>query len=253
VLRHQVERMVPLPAAQTCFAFRALPRPASATTLKVAVAVAKRASVEQALALARGIGLTPRRVVAEIADAGPTPLVIWQADRSPAGTATRRRLFRALEMLALALALAAYGLHVHRLNQVRDDLQNAVSQAKQEAAAARELGQRVARSADALTFLRARRLEPLPLQVLDDLTRLLPLDSWVSDLTLRGRSVEIVGSAPHATDLIALIEGSPMFGRAQFRSPITLLPDGHAERFDLTFDVKKGDVKTSDAKTEKPQ
>jgi Tfp pilus assembly protein PilN len=74
--------------------------------------------------------------------------------------------------------------------------------------------------------------------VLDDLTTLLPLDSWVTDMTFRGRTVEIVGSARHATDLVALIEQSAVFGHAQLRSPITLLPDGHAERFDLTFDVK---------------
>jgi general secretion pathway protein L len=238
VLRHQVERMVPLPAAQTCFAWRVMPRQSDATTLKVVVAVAKRAAVDQAQAQARGLGLAPRHIVAEIAEAGPAPLVIWQADRSAAGTATRRRLFRALELTALAMALIAYGLHVHRLDQIRDGLQQAVSQARQEAATTRTLGQQAARSADALTFLRARRQEPAPLQVLDDLTTLLPLDSWVSDLTLRGRTVEIVGSAQHATDLVALIEQSAAFGRAQFRSPITLLPDGHNERFDLTFDVK---------------
>jgi general secretion pathway protein L len=230
--------MVPLPAAQTCFAWRVMPRQSDATTLKVVVAVAKRAAVDQAQAQARGLGLAPRHIVAEIAEAGPAPLVIWQADRSAAGTATRRRLFRALELTALAMALIAYGLHVHRLDQIRDGLQQAVSQARQEAATTRTLGQQAARSADALTFLRARRQEPAPLQVLDDLTTLLPLDSWVSDLTLRGRTVEIVGSAQHATDLVALIEQSAAFGRAQFRSPITLLPDGHNERFDLTFDVK---------------
>jgi general secretion pathway protein L len=238
IVRHQVERLVPLPAAQTCFAYRALPRPASAATLKVAVAVAKQATIERALATARGLGLTPRAVVAPIAEAGPAPLVIWRADRSQAAGAPRRRRLRGLEAAAVVLALAAYGLHVYRLEQVRAALQDAVSQARQTAEATRDLGQRVAQSADALAFLRARRQAPQPLQVLDGLTRLLPLDTWVSDLTLRGATVEIVGTAPRATDLIALIEASSLFGHAQFRSPITLLPDGHAERFDLMFEVK---------------
>jgi general secretion pathway protein L len=238
VLRHQVARLVPLPADQTSFAYRVLPRSANAPTLKVAIAVAKRTSIEQALTVARGIGLTPSAVVAATAEAGLAPLVLWQAERSRSLSASRKRLLRTLEIAALALAVLAYALHIHRLDQVRDGLQNAVSQATQQATSTRDLGQAVARSADALTFLRARRQEPAPLQVLDDLTTLLPLDSWISDLTLRGRTVEIVGSAPRATDLIALIEGSSMFGHAQFRSPITLLPDGHAERFDLMFDVR---------------
>jgi general secretion pathway protein L len=155
MLRHLVERLVPLPAAHTCFAWRVLPRPSDVATMKVAVAVAKRAAVDQAQAQARGLGLVPRQIVSEIAAAGPAPLVIWQADRSVAATATRRRLFRALELAALVLGLIAYGLHVHRLDQIRDGLQQAVSQARQEAATTRSLGQQAARSADALTFLRA--------------------------------------------------------------------------------------------------
>jgi general secretion pathway protein L len=238
VLRHQVERLVPLPVAQTRFAFRVLPRAAGTTTLQVVVAVAKSASLDRALALARNLGLAPRQVVAWIIEAGPTPLVIWQANRSRAETTARRRVYRGLELAAVVLALIAYGLHVHRLEQVRDGLQDAVSQARQQAAATRALSQLVAQSADALTFLRTRRQDLDQLGVLDNLTRLLPLDSWVSDLTLRGRTVEIIGTSPRATDLITLIEGSQVFGRAQFRSPITLLPDGHAERFDLTFEVK---------------
>jgi general secretion pathway protein L len=238
VMRHQVERMVPLPAEQMCFAYRALDRPAGATAVKIAVAVAKRTAVEQALALTRGIGLQPRRVVADVAEAGPAPLVLWLPDTPRVETPARRRMLRGLEAAALALAVAAYGVHVHRLDRLRQDLADAVAQARQAAAATHDLSQRVALSGEALAFLRERRQQAPPLLVLDRLTGLLPLDSWVSDLALHGQSVEIVGAAAHATGLIALIEGSSTFGQAQFRSPITLLPDGRTERFDLTFDVK---------------
>jgi general secretion pathway protein L len=238
VLRHQVEHLIPLPPTQLCFAHRMLPRPANAATLRVAVAVAKRASLDKALALARELGLLPRRVVAEINEAGPTLLTLWQANRVSTVTPVRRRLFRMLEAAALALAVAAYGLHIHHLNQLRDTLQAAIAQSRQQAAGTRDLAHRVTQSAEALAFLRARRDAPAPLWVLDRLTTLLPSDTWVSDLTLRGRDVEIVGFAPHAADLIGLIEGSPVFAQARFRSPITLLPDEHAERFDLTLAVK---------------
>jgi general secretion pathway protein L len=238
VLRHQVERLLPLPAVQTSFAFRVLPHPAGATTLQIVVAVVKRTSIDRALALARSLGLAPRQVVAWINEAGPRPLIMWQADRSRAQTIARRRVCRGLELAAVVLALIAYGLHVHRLEQVRDGLLDAVSQARQQAVTTRALSQQVTQSADALSFLRTRRQEADQLGVLDTLTRLLPLDSWVSELRLRDRTVEIIGTSPRATDLITLIEGSQVFDRAQFRSPITLLPDGHAERFDLTFEVK---------------
>jgi general secretion pathway protein L len=236
LLRHQVERLVPLPAEAVLFAYRILPRAGRSATLKVAVAVAKRPAIDRALAVARGAGLAPARVVAEVTEAGLVPLVLWQP--GPAAAQSRSRLRHALEIAAVLLLVAAYGMHVWRLESVRDDLRESVAAATRTAAVTRELGQRVTRSTEALAFLRARLSEPQPLAVLDRLTNLIPLDVWISDLTLRGRTVEILGYAPRAADLIAVMQNSTAFEHPQFRSPITLLPDGHTERFDLTFDVK---------------
>jgi hypothetical protein len=55
---------------------------------------------------------------------------------------------------------------------------------------------------------------------------------------LRGHNVELIGFSPRATDLISRVEGSTPFEKPQFRSPITLAPDGKGERFDLSFEVK---------------
>jgi general secretion pathway protein L len=242
VLRHQIERILPIPAQDIVIGRRILPRSSQATTIKVAVAVCRQATMTQVLVTASDLGLTARQIVANVDEAGPTPVALWQAETARQATPSRRRLYRTLELTAAALLLATYTVHVHRLNQLRDHLQDAVAQAKQQAVAARDLGQRVAQSADALDFLHARRQQPTALFVLDRLTALLPLDTWVSDFSMRGQSVEIIGAAPHATNLIALIEGSGVFRQPQFRSPITLLPDGKAERFDLTFNVVPGNV-----------
>jgi general secretion pathway protein L len=91
-----------------------------------------------------------------------------------------------------------------------------------------------------LAFFRGRRQDPSPLAVLDALTRLMPTDSWVKELSVHGRTIEISGFSPHAADLVARIESSATFENPQFRSPITLAPDGKSERFDLSLDAKRG-------------
>ncbi|MBS0561868.1 MAG: PilN domain-containing protein, partial [Proteobacteria bacterium] len=174
--------------------------------------------------------------LADAGDGGP-PLLLWEPERADARRAPKR-LLRTLEIAAAALLLAAYGLHLYRLESERGRLQAELQAESRRAAEARALGQQLARSSEALGVLRGMLEQPSPLQILNDLTALMPLDSWVSDLTIRGRSVEIVGQAPRAADLVATIEASPMFGKARFRSPITLLPDGHVERFDMTLEVK---------------
>ena len=238
IVRHQIERLVPIDAADTCFDCRAAPRAPGARTLEVEVAVAKLAAVEAALVLARSLGLRPTRVLAP--QTGPLAApVLWEQSRA-IGTARGRRLRHGLEIAAVALLMIAYGLHVHRLDRIRDDLRVRVVRAEQAANAARALGRSVAHTQAALAFLDRRRDSVPPLRILDALTRLVPPDSWLTRFDLRGNRVEIAGEGPRATDLIARIEGSALFERPEFRSPITLAPDGRAEQFDLSFATRAG-------------
>jgi len=67
--------------------------------------------------------------------------------------------------------------------------------------------------------LKASALHPLPL--LRELTDLLPLDAWLTALTLEQRGAELVGQAATASALIPLLENSPRLERVEFASPVT--------------------------------
>jgi general secretion pathway protein L len=244
ILQHQIERLVPLRATEVCFDYRIIARAPVSNTLKVRLIIAKRATIDRALALARAAGLSPKLVIAADVDDGPgerrgrTPLVLWQPGRASAEADRHRHVRHALEIAAVMLCLTAFGIHIHRLDRIRDDLQVQVAQAKKAAASVADLGHQAGQADDVLAFLRNRRNGIPPLQILDELTKLVPEDSWVSQLVLRGRNIELVGFSPRATDLIARVEGSAIFEKPQFRSPITLASDGKGERFDLSFEVK---------------
>jgi general secretion pathway protein L len=235
IVQHQIERLTPIDAWETCFDCRAAPRTPGARSLDVQVVVARRTTREGALALARDLGLRPRRVLAPEADR--LPLVLWAATRT-AGTGRGRTLRRVMETTAAALFLAAYALHIHRLDAIREDLRRRVAHAQLAADAARNVGREIVQTRQALAFLDRRRDSVPPLLALDELTRLVPLDAWVTRFSLRGQQAEIAGYAPRATDLIARIERSRQFAQPQFRSPITLSPDGRAEHFDISFDLR---------------
>lgn len=234
IVRHQIERIVPLGAGETRFDYRVTPG-ANEKLLSVRVFVAKQVTVDAALAAARTAGLSPRRIV--LADwRGPgKPPVLWQVDNA---ADTYRALRRRLEIAALLLVAAAYGLYVHRLDQIRDALEARVTTAQP---AAREVGA-LARSlatldADAAFVTHRRRQQP-PLAVIDALTRLVPTNTWLTSLVIDGRRVEISGYSPRASDLVALVERSGSFQNPKFSSPVTLAPDGKHEHFDLSFETK---------------
>lgn len=241
ILRHQIERLVPLSAAETCFAWRIAGRMTAAGVLKVRLTIAKKATIEAGLAAARAAGLDPRLVTAPHAGAAGDRVVLWRA--GPAQASGNRRLRRGLEIAALVFALVAYGLHVHRLDMARDDLWTRIDRAKPVAAAVQSLAQQAGAAKEALGFFESRRNEAPPLALLDELTRLVPTDSWVRQLAVHGRTVEIDGYSPHASDLVARVEGSAIFENPRFRSPITLSPDGKSEHFDLSLDAKAEPVR----------
>jgi general secretion pathway protein L len=237
ILQHQIERLVPLDAAETRFEYRVERRAVDGKTMIVRVFIAKLATIERALSVARGAGLIPKLIVVADWQGEGAPPVLWRAGR-PADT--DRSLRRWLEIGAVVLAAVAYGLYVHRLDQVRDGLEARLAAATPAAAAVRSLGEEVGRIDAAGAFFERRRGEASPLRVVDALTKLVPTDSWVTRLEVRGRVVEIAGYAPRASDLVSRVESSALFEKPQFRSPITLAPDSKSERFDLTFEIRPG-------------
>ena len=238
ILRHQIERLVPLSSADTCFAYRIIARMPAAGTLKVGLTIAKNTTIDAALAAAKAAGLNLRLIIVPQPESPHRDrVVLWRAG-SLKEAIGHRRLRHALEIAAVVFALLAYGLYVHRLDRIRDDLQARIDHAKPVAAAVQSLAQHVDEANQTLGFFQSRRNEAPPLAILDELTRLVPTDSWVKQLTVHGRTVQIDGNSPRASDLVSRVEGSAIFENPRFRSPITLAPDGKSERFDLSLDIK---------------
>lgn len=239
IVRHQLGRVVPLDPDEVCFAANVRQRSPSIKSIKVDLVIAKRAVVERSLQRARNVGLVPLMVMGQAAPAPRSPgqeetAVLWRTDGTGQAN-TQRRIQRSLEALVLLLAATAYGVHVHRLDQVRDSLRDQVASARQVATATQDVARQVGQLGETATFMQGRRKARSPLHVLDELTRLVPQDSWVTQLALHDNTVDLAGYAPRATDLIPGIEASKVFESPRFRSPITLAPDARGERFDLSF------------------
>lgn len=59
------------------------------------------------------------------------------------------------------------------------------------------------------------------LEVLRELSEILPPSAWIWNLKLRSKEVEINGFATSASDLIAILDKSPLFEKVEFSSPVT--------------------------------
>lgn len=244
ILEHQIDQLVPMSAEDVYFVHAVAPRLPADRTITAHLAIATKSSINWVLKLAHAVGLDPRQVVVPAlpptaAEGRDRTVALLQMDRRSIRTGRWRYAIRSLELLVILLATVALGLYVHALDVRREQLRTLVRQASADARVVHEVARDVARSRDALSVLDARWASPSPLKVLNDLAELLPDSIWIDRFVLHDGQVEITGTAPRATDLIGLMEGSTSFDKPAFRSAITLAPEGKGERFELSFTLRE--------------
>ena len=71
-------------------------------------------------------------------------------------------------------------------------------------------------------------------EILEELTRLLPNTIWIWNLKYNGKEMELSGFADSASDLIPLLDKSPLFEKVEFLAPVTkeiqMRGDGNKEK-----------------------
>jgi general secretion pathway protein L len=71
-------------------------------------------------------------------------------------------------------------------------------------------------------------------QLLEELTRVLPETTWIWNLKYNGKEIELSGFADSASDLIPLLDRSPFFEKVEFMAPVTkemqMRADGNKEK-----------------------
>jgi hypothetical protein len=81
--------------------------------------------------------------------------------------------------------------------------------------------QKEAMTREILEFEKIRSGEPSKVEILKELTQLLPGAVWIWNFKYNGREIEISGYADSASELIPLLDKSSLFERVEFLSPVT--------------------------------
>ena len=76
------------------------------------------------------------------------------------------------------------------------------------------------------------------LEIMDELTRILPDDTWITRLDMKGSELQIQGQSSSAAAVIPLIESSSILQNPSFRSPVTQAPRSEDERFHLSAEIR---------------
>lgn len=166
----------------------------------------------------------------------------------PAAPKGPRILNTLLSALLFILAATSAALPLWFDYRLIDDLQERVGR---EGRLAKEV-EAIKEEADLLigqtgALLDKKQQEPALVDMLNELTSLLPDNTWLTSFQYQDRRLQIQGQSPAASALIEIIEASPLFQNTSFVSPVTQDRASGLERFQISTQVT---ARGQDGKTE---
>ena len=140
-----------------------------------------------------------------------------------------------LGICLLALFAAVLVVPLWHKRQVVIELNRHLTTVRAQANEILTLREKLEKDTQAASYvLDKRRTTPPLMDVLDELTKLFPDDTWIQQLDLRQGNLQIRGESAQATALIGKLEGSAFFRDVGFRSPLVQVANKEAERFHLS-------------------
>jgi general secretion pathway protein L len=131
-------------------------------------------------------------------------------------------LFMILGLLALMLSIT-WGMGVYsRYQKELETLRTEVQKKKPEVEAVEKLQKKRGDLLKEISELEKIKFAKFSMiDILQEVTRTLPASVWVWNFKCSGREVEISGFADSASDLIPLLDRSPLFEKVEFLAPVT--------------------------------
>ncbi len=236
VLAFEMDRQTPFTAEQVYYDFAVTARHPREQTLELSLVLTPRQELDEILTALADRGIHPDLVTvnSDNTDELRNVNLLPEKHRSRK-TVTPQLINIMIGIMALVLLTGAVSLPLlgqrHKIKMLEPLLETAETKAK----VAGRLRDKVdGLKAESRFLVNKKQSTLLVLQVMDEVTRILPDDSWVFQMQIRGPEVQIQGQSASAAALIPLIESSDILHNARFRSPVTQAPRSNLERFHLS-------------------
>ncbi|MFG1393027.1 PilN domain-containing protein [Xanthobacter agilis] len=236
IVRSQIDRLTPWMAEDALYGWTP-PDGRADDRIRITVVATPKAAVTPLLAGLRRLGAGSISITTTV-DTVPIRLLDQSAGADPARIRTvLMGILGAAALLATA-ALVVSTFAAQSLDAERADIEQAIAATRRQIMAARA---NQGTGGTALEALEQRKHDlPAATLTLEHLSRVLPDNTYVTDLQIDGDRVRIAGVSAAPAELIRLMEQSGRFTGATFVAPTTPLPTGHGERFDIEAAATRG-------------
>jgi len=234
VLGYEMDRLTPFRPDELFWTARPLRRDREAGRFELLLSLVPRAPLAAALATLRDAGAQPAAIEVPAAGGRPAETIPIDAPGRRPRLASRQHAGQLLAGGLAALVLALVVLAFVRQQAAIDRTAGRIAALQPRLLAVQALRERIRAATagtDAIDAARAHLGDPL--RVMAILTRLLPDDTYLTDLTLRDGVVTITGQSSAAVRLIPRLSGDPTFVAPAFAAPVTRIETTNADLFSI--------------------
>jgi general secretion pathway protein L len=246
-LAYDLDRHTPFRPDQVYFDATVIGRDLVRKTIRVDWAAALKTVVDGVRRQAEDWGTIVMAVLPGPASSTPARLNLLPEESRPRRMLWRRWQVWAPTALVATIALAVVLVPLIQKRGYTIALMQQTEAARVQAEAAAAVRREFERLQGDYNYALAKKYAyPGTVQIIDDVTRVLPDDTWLTQLemktTVKGkemqRDVFLRGESANGSKLISVLEDSKLVEQAALRSPTTKLQPGPGEVFDLGAQLK---------------
>jgi general secretion pathway protein L len=246
VLGFEMDLHTPFHASEVYYDYTVVGRDTSRGNVTVDLVYAPREAVDALLENASNIGMKTDVITCRRRDnANLQPVNLLPQAKRRARRLDVKNLNLGLTALLAILVVAAITIPLVQKNRALEALEAQVQAAAAEAREGAELRQDLEKMAAASQFLIGKKTSDVMIvELVDEVSRILPDHTWIARLDLSGDELQIQGQSSASASLIRIIEASPWFENVRFASPVVQIAGTENDRVHIVATVarKRADI-----------
>jgi general secretion pathway protein L len=230
-ISHELDRLTPLSPERAFYDFRILTE--DENRLRIMLVAMKADTLQPYVEALRGKGITLRRVTADDEGMNLLDKGVHKSPKTP--MALTIVLLSVLVALGLFWLLSPLQIEEKRIEAIDREIAGRKDEVKKIEALKNDLDGLEKETAAIHAFKDSR---PMMLNLLREMTRVLPKNTWLSRIRCTESTVEIEGYAASATEILPKLEASVLFKKVEFSSATFRDARLKADRFNIKMEIE---------------